>query len=151
VRALVVYDTVHGNTEQVARAIGDGLGEGWEVRVLKAAAAGPEDVLAADLVIVGTPTHAWNMTGGGRAFCRRLRGERYTDKLAAAFDTKIEGRFTGSAARKLARALGRLGFRLAASPESFYVRGMEGPLREGELERARSFGESLATAARPGG
>jgi len=142
-RVLVLYDTVHGNTEQVANAIADGLGA--EVDVKRMANAGPDDLLAAELVVAGCPTHAWNVSASAKAFLARLKGMSFAGKPAATFDTKFRGRFTGSAARKLAGALAKAGFHTVADPESFFVAGMQGPLREGELDRAREFGERLSS------
>jgi len=147
--ALVVYHTVHGNTEQVARAIAEGLAEGNEVAVKSMADAGRDDVVGADLVVAGSPTHAWSMSAPAKEFFRGLEGERFEGK-AGAFDTKFQPRLAGSAAGKIARALGRLGLTVVGKPTSFYVTGMEGPLKEGELERARDYGAALRAAAEGG-
>jgi flavodoxin len=145
-RVLVVYDTVHGNTQQVAEAIAEGLRTAGDVAVKKMQEAGPDDVGATDLLVVGSPTHAWNMSSATKQFFSRLGDARRDGKAAASFDTKFEQRLAGSAAGKMARALRRLGFRLVSKPENFYVAGMQGPLKPGELERARDFGASLAAA-----
>jgi hypothetical protein len=63
---------------------------------------------------------------------------------AAAFDTRLDKPLAGGAAPRIARRLARLGYRLAADPEGFIVEDMAGPLRAGELERARAWGAGLA-------
>ena len=68
--------------------------------------------------------------------------------LAAAFDTRVESRLAGSAARPASRQLKRRGFGLAGEPEGFIVTGLQGPLRQGELDRARTWGAALARHAR---
>ena len=146
--ALVVYHTVHGNTEQVARAIAEALGGSGDVVVKSMADAGPDDLRAADLVVAGSPTHAWSMSKPAKEFFQRLGAERYQGK-AAAFDTKFEPRLAGSAAGKIARALRRLGFEPVGEPQHFFVTGMQGPLKEGELDRAREFGAQLRSALPP--
>jgi hypothetical protein len=68
-------------------------------------------------------------------------------RSAAAFDTRIDRSpaLVGSAARGIARRLRHRGYELAAEPESFFVDDAEGPLAEGELDRARAWGQTLAT------
>lgn len=66
---------------------------------------------------------------------------------AAAFDTRLPFPLAGGAARPIARQLRRHGYRLAAKPEGFIVSGSEGPMRDGELDRARAWGAALVTQA----
>ena len=61
-RAVVVYESMYGNTHQVADAIGAGLGTAFDVRVVPVSLAGPEVLADADLVVVGGPTHAHGMS-----------------------------------------------------------------------------------------
>jgi hypothetical protein len=67
-------------------------------------------------------------------------------KRAAAFDTRIEksALVTGAASREIAKRLRRRGFDVFADPESFFVEDSEGPLAEGELDRTKAWGASLA-------
>jgi len=67
--------------------------------------------------------------------------------MAAAFDTRVESRLAGSAARPASRQLKRRGFGLAGKPEGFIVTASQGPLRPGELDRARAWGAALARSA----
>jgi hypothetical protein len=64
---------------------------------------------------------------------------------AAAFDTEARGPF-GKAAPTIARSLEASGYRIVAKPTGFYVTGKYGPLRDGELDRAREWGRELAEA-----
>ena len=145
-KSLIVYDTRYGNTEQVANAIAEPLGRVGEVVVTKAAEADADDVGAADLVVVGSPTHAWDMTPETKALFQRVSWARYHGRAAAVFDTKVVQRIAEGAAGKIERALEGAGLRLVAKPQSFFVAGPEGPVAEGEIERARAFGEELARA-----
>ncbi|MHC1557793.1 flavodoxin family protein [Actinomycetospora sp. C-140] len=164
-RALVVFESMYGNTEAVARAIADGLATRVTVdtvEVGEAPAAPPGDCA---LLVVGGPTHAFGMsrpstrrdaaTKTGRAIVSRGPGVRewlaaLPDRAGfatAAFDTRVaRPRMPGSAARAIARRLRRGGIGPADGPRSFFVDGSEGPLVEGELDRARAWGASLATA-----
>jgi flavodoxin len=142
-KALVVYDSTFGNTEAIARALADGLGERAEVELSRAGhvrLGGPERW---DIVVIGAPTERH---GVGYATQRLLH---HADRLAgvpvAAFDTRYRRPrlLTGSAAEVIARELGRYGAVLADSPQSFFIRGTRGPLADGEEERARSWGGAL--------
>ena len=164
--AVVVFESIYGNTREVANAIAAGLGGDTVV-----AAVGDVDEAAlteTELVVVGGPTH---MHGLATSMSRKMavkgaeedsdveldpaaRSERgVRDWLAdlggggaaAAFDTRIDKSpaLTGSAARGIAKRLRRRGFTVVADPESFFVDDAEGPLVEGELERAREWGASL--------
>jgi hypothetical protein len=165
-KALVVYESMFGNTELVARAIAAGLRETAQVdlvEVTQAPLAPGDDV---DLVVAGGPTHAFSMsrmrtradaisrgaTQGSEGFGLRewlaaLPSGRHHEKLAT-FDTRAEQvrRFPGSAARGAARVGKRHGFVAAAESESFYVLDVDGPLVDGELERATEWGRALAAA-----
>ena len=164
--AAVVFESIYGNTREVANAIAAGLGGDTVV-----SAVGDVDEAAlteTELVVVGGPTH---MHGLATSMSRKMavkgaeedsdveldpaaRSERgVRDWLAdlggggaaAAFDTRIDKSpaLTGSAARGIAKRLRRRGFTVVADPESFFVDDAEGPLVEGELERAREWGASL--------
>ena len=58
----------------------------------------------------------------------------------------MTGPLTGGARRAIARGLEQAGYRLLASPETFLVEAVAGPLRPGEAERARAWGAALAAA-----
>lgn len=159
--ALVVVESVFGNTRAVADAVAAGLGGRMDVRTADVATA-PDELHGVDLLVVGGPTHAFGMT---RASTRRSAAEQsggavpvadtgireWLDRLpagtcpAATFDTRADRpRLPGSAAAAAARRLRRQGHRVLARPESFRVTGTRGPLVDGELERARQWGDALA-------
>jgi hypothetical protein len=127
------------------------------------------------LLVVGGPTHMRRMTSprsrqqglqaarkandqqsreaqpgaagpGLREWLRALPPARL-GTMAAAFDTRLEYRLAGGAARSASRRLRRRGFGLAGQPEGFIVTGSQGPLRQGELDRAREWGAALAQHA----
>ena len=164
-RSLVVSESLFGNTDAVAHAIAEGLSRYGEVAVLTPDAADPEEVRAADLLVVGTPTHAWGLprasswANGKPETVPRGVGRLVRDWLidvstgdgrpATAFATRLDKPrvVTGSAARGIARRLRRRGWSQVASPASFVVLGTKGPLRDGELERARTWGDALGVMA----
>ncbi len=164
--ALVVYESMFGNTEEIAKAIAEGLSTRLRTEVAEAGRAPGAVGAEVGLLVVGGPTHAFAMS---RASTRRSAAQQATRPLvsagngvrewlatlrtssaglrSAAFDTRVaKPRMPGSAARGIARRLRRLGVRVVAPAQSFYITGTEGPLVEGELERARKWGESLAAS-----
>ena len=175
-RAVIVYESMYGNTHQVAEAIGAGLGTAFEVSVIPVADVSPAALDGADLVVVGGPTHVHGMS---RAATRKSAVEaadkpvspltvepgalgpglrdwfgslgRYSAR-AAAFDTRLDApaAFTGRASKGVAHALRAHGFDLIAAPESFLVT-KQNLLEPEEADRARDWGAGLAagiTAAR---
>jgi hypothetical protein len=165
--ATVVYESVYGNTRAVADAIAEGLGDAEVVAVHEAA----DRMFDADLLVVGGPTHMHGLTttrsrkiaveaahedGSGqvepgaaeepglRAWLRDLpNGE---GGRAAAFDTRADKSpwLTGAASRGIAKRLRHRGYEVV-SRHSFLVEDSEGPLTEGELDRARDWGRKLAS------
>ncbi|MBM3943905.1 MAG: flavodoxin family protein [SAR202 cluster bacterium] len=146
-KAVIVYDSQFGNTEAVAKAIASGMGPAVEARAVKVDAAGPADVKGAALLVAGSPVQAWRATPKMVEFLKKLEGEDLAGVKAAAFDTRIPGRIGGlfgTASKKLSGHLQKLGYELVDGPQGFHVTGTEGPLADGELQRATAWGRSLA-------
>ena len=153
-KAQVIYDSVFGNTEKVARAIGQALGSPEEVAVLRVGDVQPQQVTG-ELIIVGSPTRAFQATPATTAFLKRIPKNALAGVKVAAFDTRFAVeesnsavlRFMvslfGYAAKPIADRLEKKGGKLAAPPEGFIVEGTEGPLKEGELERAAEWARQL--------
>ena len=143
VKALIVYDTKFGNTEKVAKAIAEGLSANYEVDCKNVGDISTSELHESDLVLVGSPTHAWNMSSGTKSFFQKLGKERVEGQMAAAFDTKFNKKLTGSAAKKIERKLKKLGFRIVLPYLNFYVEKSEGPLEDGETEKCKNFSAKL--------
>jgi len=144
-KTLIVYDSVHGNTEIIAKAIGEAIA--GEVEVLRAGEVVSTDLGALDLLIVGAPTYGGRPTPPVRGFLSRVPGGDLEGTSVAAFDTRIPAKWVrifGFAAGKVARRLKRLGGTLVVPPEGFFVKGTEGPLLEGEAERAADWARGIA-------
>jgi flavodoxin len=141
-KALVIYDTKHGNTERIAEAIGEAIGA--EVR--RQGEVDPAALQDFDLVIVGSPTHGgWPMEGIHDLLEKELPLGGID---VAAFDTRTSTIWNrllpfGYAAPRIAEQLGRKGGHMAAPPEGFVVLGMQGPLKEGECERAAAWAKGI--------
>lgn len=174
-RAVVVYESMYGNTHHVANAIAAGLQSSFEVTVVPVAEAGPAVLADAGLVVVGGPTHAHGMSRAAtRRAAREAAAEPDSDVTlelgalgpglrewfgslgqypvkAAAFDTRIHGpsAITGRAAKGVNRLLRAHGFDVIAKPESFLVT-RENALDPGETTRARDWAAKLAASTGPG-
>jgi len=142
---LILFDSQYGNTELVARVIADLLETGGETRVERISDASAGDLHGIDLLILGCPTQAWQMTPATKSFLSRLPSEPLPQLAVACFDTRIDKPrlITGSAAFRIAARLRRVGVNLIAPPENFLVTGTEGPLAEGELEHAIAWAHDL--------
>ena len=159
-KAVVVYESFWGNTAAVAHAIAAGLGVGMPALATGEATA--EVLAGADLVVAGSPVIGFRMPtdkmreslrvtpGAARppdlsqpSMASWLQGLPAGQGAAAAFDTRVRGPF-GSAAPAILKALEQAGYRGIAKPRGFIVAGKYGPLRAGELDRAREWGAELA-------
>lgn len=155
----IIVESLWGNTRAVAEAIAEGVREAdpdahVTVGGTDDTPAAPQDT---DLLLLGGPTHAFGMSregtrtdaerrGSGEAPAHGVRewiaaAAPHGDVRVVTFDTRVKG-FPGSAAAGAAKALRKRGWHSEAG-ESFFVGGYEGPLGEGELERARAWGASL--------
>jgi hypothetical protein len=167
-RCFVVFESMFGNTEEIANAVATGLAEHLTVDVVRAT----PDVTVQDdveLLVVGAPTHAFSMSRAGTRSSAVEQGapssagsgpglREWLDDLnphagdgpaVAAFDTRIRKRgVPGSAARAAEKRLRKLGLRVLAPSTSFWVTGTTGPLLPDEQERARRWGQSLAQTLR---
>ena len=152
-KTLIVYDSLYGNTKEVAQAVGSSLDE---AKVVPVDEADLVEVKAYDLLIAGSPTQGGRPTPALMAFLRAIPAGGLSSIGVTAFDTRISsaGRgaflrfilgFFGYAAGRIASALQAKGGRLVAPPEGFLVKDKEGPLEAGELERAMAWAKQLAT------
>jgi flavodoxin I len=145
-KALIIYDSVFSNTEQIARAIGNALGSQKDIKILQASSVKPEQLTGLELLIVGSPTQAGRPTQAIQDFLKKVSETAVSGINVAAFDTRLSTRLVGVfgyAAGKIADSLRRKGGTLVASPEGFFVKGKKGPLKEGELERAADWTKQI--------
>ena len=140
-KTLVVYDSTYGNTEEVAQAIGEAIAA--EVR--RVGQVNPSDLQAFDLVIIGSPTMGGRPTEAIQGLLKAV-GPALKGTNAAAFDTRLTSKWVrifSYAAPRIAGTLKEMGAILLGSPEGFFVLGKEGPLKEGELERAAGWAQEI--------
>ncbi|GGV35445.1 flavodoxin [Kitasatospora herbaricolor] len=174
--AVIVYESMYGNTREIAEAIAEGVHQAdpaAAVDCIPVAEANSDATRSADLLVVGGPTHMHGMSSGlSRRMAASAEGHKEgreeaaaearetvegpglrawfhdlpaTDPgtYAAAFDTRVDAPRSGGAANGIAHRLSRHRFDVVAEPEGFIVEGNDGPLRAGELDRARAWGAGL--------
>lgn len=158
-KATVVFDSQFGNTEQVARAIGEALGGSAEVEILHVTEATPERLAAADLLVVGSPTQRFTATPATTNLLKGIPNDGLRGVKVAAFDTRFPEsqieririlaffvKLFGYAAEPILKRLENKGGQAVAAPEGFYVGETEGPLLDGELDRAAAWAEQMAAS-----
>lgn len=155
-KALVVFESFFGNTEKIANAVAGGLAARGEVTMRKVADLRPEELKNFDLVVVGSPTRGFQPSDGTKALLKALPAGTLQGVKVAAFDTRMDvkevnnafltfmEKIFGYAAEPIGRALVKAGGTLIGKPQGYFVHGSEGPLWDGELERAAAWGEQLA-------
>jgi hypothetical protein len=167
-KAVVIYESMYGNTHLIAEAIGVGLREHGDAVVVPVQGASAAIAAGADLVVVGGPTHAHGLSHestrkGAIAAAEKPESpltidadapgpglREWLDDLgpvtldAAAFDTRFDApaALTGRASKGIARKLRHHGAHLLADPESFLVTKGD-QLEPHEEERARAWGAKL--------
>jgi flavodoxin I len=151
-KTIIIYDSLYGNTEQIAQAIGSGLT--GEVNIVRVGDVKASELKTFDLLIVGSPVHGGRATPNIDALIKQLPAHALEGKRVVAFDTRFELEEQGIglrllmsmiryAAERIAKELVKKGGRLVAEPEGFIVEQKEGPLKQGELERARNWAKGI--------
>ena len=162
--ALIVVESLFGNTMAVARAVAAGLtSRGADVTVLRCTEAPTEIPADVSLLLVGAPTHNLHLPNRASRTQAAGRGAGQGDAVGLAewiatamprrdlrvvtFDTTTGGAFAGSAAKAAAKLFRRRGFGTPEQGPGFIVTGTPGPLRDGEEERAHTWGAGLVSGA----
>jgi flavodoxin len=143
-KTLVVYDSAFGNTEKIAKAIGEAIG--GDVTVLKASGAAGS-LTGVSLLIVGAPTYGGRPTPPMLEFLDKIPATGLQGVKVATFDTRLTSKLVsvfGVAAKKIAASLESKGGIQMTPPEGFFVKGREGPLVGGETQRAAAWGRTIA-------
>ncbi len=162
-KAVVVYDSLWGNTAAIGKAIAEGIGP--DALALRTDEATADVITGADLLVVGSPLIAFSLpTEKVRDDIKRQEAggahppslgqpsiRTWLDSLpsgkgrAAAFETRIWWS-PGSASKAILKNLEEKGYSPASEPHKFIVKGKYGPMKDGEIERARAWGKKLASS-----
>jgi hypothetical protein len=165
--ALVVLESMFGNTDKIGNAIADGLRDAGVAVTVEDVAAAPVDLSpAVGLLVVGAPTHALSLsrpntradavrqgapdekaaTGLREWLSTVLPQDPAHAPVVAVFDTRVTKvrRLPAAAGPRAARLARRRGLAVVGRPRAFLVSDVKGPLEDGELERASAWGRELA-------
>jgi len=156
-RSLVLYDSLYGNTERIAHAIVSGLKASGDVKLKHVGRASARDIEETDLLVAGSPTHGGQPKQEMKQFLDQLPDHALYNKRIAAFDTRFaikdQGfglrmlmKTIGFAAPRILKSLEAKGGRPAAEPKGFIVKDKEGPLKEGERDRAIAWARLISSS-----
>jgi flavodoxin I len=146
-KTLVLYDSLYGNTKTIAHAIGDAIP--GEVDSLQVGEVNVPDFGGYDLLIIGAPTHGGGPSDKVKDMLKKIQTSSLKGAKAAAFDTRLTTKWVrlfGYAGPKIARSLANKGAILVCAAEGFFVTGGEGPLKEGEVERAAAWAKEITNS-----
>ncbi len=158
-KALIVYDSFFGNTEKIAQEIGRGLGSKKEVDVVKVDQMKDAMLTNLDYLIVGSPTRAFQPSPAIKSFIKTLGSSQLQGVKITAFDTrmpmddkvpgilKFMSKMFGYADKPILDSLKKKGGMQVVPSEGFFVEGSEGPLEEGELNRAAEWAKTIKKAS----
>lgn len=147
---LVIYDSEFGNTAKVAQAVASGLGA--QAKCITDVSL--DSLTGIKLVVVGSPTQGGTMTHAMQAYLKEVPARSLEGVVVAAFDTRFVAQeqkawlrllmgLIGYAAPKILSVLESKGGKPVAESVGFIVTDKKGPLKDGELERARAWGNDL--------
>lgn len=138
----MIFDSNFGNTKKIAEAIAKKL-HTKAVAVSEVSKTHLENI---DLLIVGSPIIGWKPSEKMDKFLAGLRSGQLKNVRAAAFDTRIKLFIHGDGASKISKALENAGAEIITQPKGFFVRGKEGPLLKGEMEKALEWASVISSS-----
>ena len=144
-KAMIVYDSKWGNTENIAKAISIGLGSG--TKAVRVGSPSSNEYDKVDLLVVGSPILGGRPSEAIQRYINEIPQTISKRLKAATFDTRLASKFVkifGFAAVRMAGQLKEKGFTLCLQPEGFIVNSRSGPLADGEIERATQWGKELS-------
>jgi len=146
-KVLIVFDTKHGNTQQVADLIADGINsvEGNETEVMNVKDFELSENKTYDLILIGSPNHMGSHVKSIKKFIKNLSSVSVKASSFAAFDTYMSKDFE-KAVKKMEKQISEnLPNSTKALPGlSIKVGGMKGPIVEEDLSKCKEYGIRLA-------
>lgn len=140
-KSLVIFDSNYGNTQLIANTIAKQL----KSRTVYIDDFSIQDLEGVELLIVGSPINAWGPTPKIKELLDSLKPGELNGFKVASFDTRVKLFIHGDAAKKISQKLEKAGGKVVAPPQGFIVEGGEGPLKEGEVDKAIKWANSMTT------
>lgn len=144
-KVLVIYDSFYGNTKKVAEAVGSSFKPA--AKVISVEEIQMDMVKNADFLVVGSPIFGWQPSERTSQFLNNLENNCLVGKKAASFDTRLKLFLHGEAAIKIANTLKKAGAEIIGKPGAFFVKTKEGPMIDGEIEKAKEWALKLQQLA----
>ena len=156
-KAIVLYDSRFGSTEKIAKSLEIGLKAAGRIETV--VCTNTSDILSADslkeydILCIGAPTENTSASKSMKEFLEKLKNIDLSGKYGFAFDTKLDSRFSGSAAKHIEKELLNQGLKIIAPRESAIVTSIKergamvgSRLKEGEEKRFEEVGRLVGTA-----
>ena len=140
-KALILFDSVYGNTKKIAETVAKELGK--DVKIVSVSDFKSKDLTGINLLVVGSPILAFRPSEKTGKFLASLSSGQLKGVKAAAFDTRVRIFFHGDAAGKIANGLKQAGAEIVAEPCGFIVEGKEGPLANDAVAKAKEWAASI--------
>jgi flavodoxin len=156
-QVLILYESFFGNTQKIAETIGAAIEGAEEVNIREISTIDPKSFDHPDLLIIGSPTRGFRPSPATIAFLANLPKNSLKDQMVAAYDTRIALSYIksgvlrffvkagGYAAKIIERKMKQKGGIPILPCEGFCVTGNEGPLLDGEIERAKEWASNIKT------
>jgi flavodoxin len=155
-KALVLYDSLFGNTEIIAQTVSKSIGQRHEVKIVTVGMVRPEQMEGIQLLVVGSPNRQFGSTVEMKNFLNGIPKDGLLGIKVAAFDTRFiqseakkmlpfEIKLFGYASERIADQLVIKGGILVAPAEGFCVERQNGQLIDGEIERASNWARKIST------
>lgn len=136
---LVIFDSNYGNTQKIAEVVAQEI----SAKVINVSDLKSSDLLGIELLVVGSPIIGWRPAEKMGKFLDGLAKDSLKGIKAGAFDTRMNVWYSGNAYNKIAKKLKNAGAEIIVESKGFYVKGKEGPLVEGELEKAKEWARTM--------
>jgi len=159
VKVLIVYYTKYGNTEKVAKLIGEGISskEGNEVVVKNVKDVNLKKDDSYDLILIGSPVHFGKHVGSVKKFINKLPKSQLRLKAYSVFDTYMNGdsetaeEGVCSYTKMLDKIENQINEKMPDLKKlypglSIKVDGMKGPITNEDLPKCKDFGIKLVQA-----
>ena len=155
-KAIILYDSRFGNTEKIAKSLEIGLKATAGIQIV--VCTNTNDITCADslkeydILCIGAPTENMTASKSIKEFLAKLKDIDLSGKYGFAFDTKLDSRFSGSAAKYIEKELVNQGLRIIAPRQSAIVFSIKergaivgARLKEGEEKRFEEVGRLVRT------
>ncbi len=147
-RVLIVYESKYGNTKLVAETIGEGMKEveGINLDIKNIEEIDVTIIDNFDVILIGSPNHYFKQTRVIKKFINQLAAIPLEGKLFAVFDTHLKN-IRHRAVEKMEEQIKKNipNMKIIMPGLKIRVKGIKGPISEGELPKCKEFGKLVAT------